>query len=308
MKTDSELLQFYNATLQPILEPLEKFRIEKLAKAKLNFYLSLPFFCVLLIGIFFENKLIIVLSFVVGSFFLGSFIYEFVGMVNYLKKHFKYKVMSEILNFLFEDYEYIPNQKIAKSVLSKSMLFPINISYIDGEDFMRFRMGETSIMFCETLAYTVKSKIKFEGLFISASFNKSFKSKTFVIHRSIKNYYRTALKFFLNDIKVVKLEDKSFSNEFQIYGTDQVEARYILTPSLMQRILDYKIKTDKNISLSFVDNRLYCAIPKYSNHFEPAIFRSFNFEFIKYTIAPLKLYTDLVEDLNLNLRIWSKHD
>jgi len=306
MKTESELLLFYNSSLKPIIEPLEKFRVEKIEKIKRHLILSIPFLLFVFIGIAIRSKPLVIISFFVFIAFSSVALHHLFEMVSYLKKHFKYRVMFEIMNFLFDDYEYIPNQRIAKSVLTKSMLFPINIAETDGEDFMRFRMGETRIMFCEMFTFFSNNKLNFEGLFLSASFNKNFTSKTFVISRRRKNSLLSIPRYYLNDIKDVKLEDILFNKEFLTLSTDQVEARYILTPSLMQRILDYKKKTGKNISLSFVENRLYCTIPKYSNHFEPALFHPFNFEFIKYTCEPLRIYTDIVEDLNLNLRIWTK--
>jgi hypothetical protein len=52
---------------------------------------------------------------------------------------------------------------------------------------------------------------------------------------------------------------------------------------------------------------MFCAIPNYDNLFEPAIFNSFlNFDFMLKSYDALRLYTDIVDDLNLNLRIWTK--
>ena len=74
----------------------------------------------------------------------------------------------------------------------------------------------------------------------------------------------------------------------------------------MQKILEYKMKVKKEIAISFVGNRLYCAIPEFKDLFEPAFSKSFDLGFIRQNYDPIKLYTDLVEDLNLNLRIWSR--
>jgi hypothetical protein len=52
---------------------------------------------------------------------------------------------------------------------------------------------------------------------------------------------------------------------------------------------------------------MFCTIPNYDNLFEPALFNSFyDFEFMEKSFHALKLYTHIVEDLNLNLRIWTK--
>lgn len=49
----------------------------------------------------------------------------------------------------------------------------------------------------------------------------------------------------------IKLEDPEFEKKFEVYGTDQVEARYMLTPDVMQAILD--------LETAFKGGRLRCA-------------------------------------------------
>ena len=72
--------------------------------------------------------------------------------------------------------------------------------------------------------------------------------------------------------ELVKLEDVEFEKEFAIYSGDQIESRYILSPSLMERILSFKQKTKKRIQMSFVDSRLYVTVPYRKNLFEPKLF------------------------------------
>ena len=56
--------------------------------------------------------------------------------------------------------------------------------------------------------------------------------------------------------ELVKLENPEFESEFAVYSDDQIESRYILSPSLMERILSFKKQTKKSIQLSFIDSRL----------------------------------------------------
>ncbi len=306
MKTEAELQFFFNSKLKPLLEPLEQFRIEKIRKFKRYLYITLSCTSFIVLGAFSKEPFIIFVSCIPMLIFGGITYSTFNEMSNHLRMHFKKDILTELLSFMFDKYEYIPRQRIAPAVLEESMLFPFSVTQIEGEDFMRFKIGETSIMFCETTVYTYKEKIKFTGIFIDASFNKSFTSKTFVLSKSFSSIIQNTKRHFLQNTQKVKLEDIEFDNEFTVLSTDQVEARYILTTNLMQRILDYKKKTKKGIAFSFVENRLYCAIPEYLDLFEPALFEPFDFGFIKNTYDPLKLYTDLVDDLHLNIRIWSK--
>jgi len=306
MKSEAELQQFFETTLKPQLEPLEQYRLKRHTKLKRCLYAAL--WCGLLIVLgFFTLEPFVILNLSFPSILLLSLaFYTYRSMSAHLQKQFKNNILPALLHFLFDQYEYKANQKIADAVLEKSMLFPYFIAGVQGEDFMRFKIGETNIMFCETTVLTYKEKVKFMGIFILASFNKSFSSRTFVFSRKASTFFQNIKRQVLDNFQKVKLEDVEFDKEFIVFSSDQVDARYILTPSLMQRILDYKRKTKEGISFSFIDNKLYCAIPEYVNLFEPAIFEPFDFEFIKKNYNPLKLYTGLVDDLHLNVRIWSK--
>jgi len=304
MKSEIELQVFFDSILKPEFDSLEQFRIERIKKCKKYFFIGSSC-CILFIISVFINSFFIILFLIPTVVCFGLTFQVLFDMAKYLKRQFKCSVLPKLLDFLYTDYEYIPNQKIAKTVLEKSMLFPHHVTSAEGEDFMRFKLGESSIMFCETTVYCIREVI-FSGIFISATFNKHFNSKTFVLPAKPSSFFYSIKKQLFSNFSQVKLEDVEFDNVFHVLSTDQVEARYILTTSLMKRILDYKNKTKSEVSFSFVDDRLYCAIPNYSNLFEPAIFETFDFNFLKRNYNPLKLYTDLVEDLNLNLRIWTK--
>jgi hypothetical protein len=186
------------------------------------------------------------------------------------------------------------------------MLFPNYITGVRGEDFMQFRIDETHIMFCETTVYKWRDNIIYRGIFISSSFNKYFKSKTFVISRDLSNFIFLIKRQFSKDFQKVDLEDIEFEKKFTTISNDQVDCRYVLSTSLMKRIIDFRKKIGRNISLSFVDNRLYCFIPNFIDLFEPPILTTLDFEWIKKSLDPIIQYTSLVDELNLNLRIWSK--
>ena len=306
MKSEAELQFFFSTKLQPALEPMEQYRIEKVRKIRNNLYVSIACGLLLILGIMSKEPFIILVCCLPIACFLGLAFQTFLKMSKVLTKQFKNQILPELLSFLFEKYAFIANQRIATSVLEKSMLLPGHVAFAEGEDFMRFKLGETKIMFCETKARSIRNNVIFRGIFISATFNKNFTSKTFVLPSKAFFFFQNIKRQLLYKFKKVKLEDIEFSKEFLVLSTNQVEARYILTTSLMQRLLDYKRKTRKSVSFSFVDNRLYCAIPNYINLFEPALFEPFDLDFIKRNYNPIKLYTDLVEDLNLNLRIWLK--
>ena len=308
MPTINEFQIYFESELKLLLQPLEDYRVRRV-----KFYKRIQYFAIaaglilILIFIFGNNVSIAFMALLLV--FIEGFAFESISNTNrYLRKDYKNNILPKVLRFINSDFEYIPKQKISKTVFEKSLLFPHEINVVEGEDFMRFKIGDTDIMFCEAEVYGYGPISKmFDGIFISASFNKSFNSETFIFPKKSTPIFRK-LKFkLLGSSYDVKLEDPEFEKEFLVLSEDQVESRYILTPGLMERILEYKRKLNCELGLSFISKRLYCTIPNSKNLFEPALFETFmDFNFILQSYEPIILYTGIVADLNLNLRIWSK--
>ncbi|MBP3687378.1 MAG: DUF3137 domain-containing protein [Alphaproteobacteria bacterium] len=70
-------------------------------------------------------------------------------------------------------------------------------------------------------------------------------------------------------IQEVLLEDVVFSKKWKVMGTDQVEARYVLTPALMERLLKVKKCFHGNkLDFAFYDNKLLIAVSTNKDMFE----------------------------------------
>ena len=204
----------------------------------------------------------------------------------------------------------------------KSEIFPLSCDRFNGEDHFRGKLGKTDIEFSEVVAKhrnTSRSgsnkkdnySIIFRGLFIIADFNKHFRTHTVVLpdtaERLFGKFGQALQSISLNRGELIRLEDPVFEKEFCVYGDDQVEARYILTPSLMERILTFKRKWNTTVYLSFLDSKVYIAIRMFKNLFETRLFKSVvDYSFMEDNLRFLTLLTEIVEDLNLNTRIWTK--
>lgn len=309
MKKEKEVHDFFNGELQQILLPLEEFRVKNIRILRKNLIIGLCLFIIAFIFCFVLHPIFLPILLFPAFIFFGMAFQTLNKMINILQKNFKNKILIKLLEFLFHDFEYIPKQRIALTVFKKSKLFTNDISRAEGEDFMQFKLGESNIMFCESRVFKFGKDTNpiFKGIFISASFNKLFSSETIVIPKRNRFAIKIVFRRLFEGFKRIQLEDPEFNNEFVVYSTDQVESRYILTPSLMSRLLDYKFKVKRKIAYSFIENRIYCCIPNSINLFEPVIFESLlDFDYIKKNYETLKLFTDIIEDLNLNLRIWTK--
>jgi hypothetical protein len=138
----------------------------------------------------------------------------------------------------------------------------------------------------------------FKGLFFIADFNKHFQGETFVLSNNLGSTIIQALQ---------QLEDPTFRTLFSTYSNDQVEARYILSTSLMERIVKLRRKANRKIQISFVDSLIYIAIAYEEDLFEPQLFKSMlDLRPMQEYFETLQLMLNIVEDLNLNHRIWTK--
>jgi hypothetical protein len=106
---------------------------------------------------------------------------------------------------------------------------------------------------------------------------------------------------------LVKLEDPAFEKQFVVRASDQVEARYVLSPALMARMLDFKNQTGRDVQFSLVGSNIYVAIPFSSDLFEPKLWSSgLDMARIRTYFDAIEMTARIVEALNLNTRIWTK--
>lgn len=103
----------------------------------------------------------------------------------------------------------------------------------------------------------------FRGVILEIDFHREFLGRTVVLRdKSIFNRRK------FEGMKRVGLVDPVFEKAFEAYGTDQVEARYLLTPDFMQRLVDLEKKFDgKQLRFGFLRNRLHIVVDA-PNQFE----------------------------------------
>ena len=238
------------------------------------------------------------------------------------RKEYKEKIIARIAGYADEGLEYSPEGFIPMDRFVRSRIFTLSCDKYSGEDHFRGRIGKTDIEFSEVTAKHRSSSgagkyrsdeytIIFKGLFIIADFNKQFKTHTVVLPDTAEKLFgkfgQTLQSAAFGRGELIRLEDPRFEKEFCVYGDDQVEARYILTPSLMERILAYSKKWNTNLYLSFLDSKVYIAISMYKDLFELRPFKpAADYTFIEESLRFLTLITEVVEDLSLNTRIWTK--
>ena len=112
---------------------------------------------------------------------------------------------------------------------------------------------------------------------------------------------------FLSKRNKVVLENPEFEKSYDVYAIDPIEARYIITPTFMERLMRFKNNLNKEIQLSFVKGVCCIAIPYKADLFEPSLMRNLvDITIIQSYFEDLHIVKDIVDSLQLNTRIWSK--
>lgn len=233
--------------------------------------------------------------------------------IHKLNTRYKSQVMPKLLQTVCPGAIYEPKGTLTKDIFKGAEMYPTGWGEkFENEDTIRGKVGKTDFVYGEVELYhmqsTGKSAVKvvdFKGFVFEADFNKHFNGTTMLT--SEKGFLSNVGPGLFSKMKRCKLEDVDFERLYTTYTTNDQEARYILTPALQQRIMEMnKVFStqlgDKHLSMSFRGSRLLIAVPSKTNRFEV----KFNLAEVKKDLLALSTMIDVIEQLNLNLRIWSK--
>lgn len=319
MKTVEELTSFYYTNLQPSLEKLEEKR--KKLRFKIIFLFIIVVWNAATVYFFFffssDTNFDIAPYFIFGVLAFGSFLYKYLKR-NY-RAEFKEEVIKPLIKELDPNLNYSANLHISKTIFERSRLFSTPDKF-SGNDFVLGQIDNTQIQFSDIHAQKKKKDSKgrtrystiFQGLFIVANFNKNFHGQTVVLPDVAQSSFGSLIGSWLQSKnmardELVKMDNPEFEKEFVVYSDDQIEARYILSHTMMERLLEYKRKTKHDIYVSFVENHLHLAIEYNKDLFEPTVFTTLLDEKLtKEYIYNLELSVSIVEELKLNNNLWSK--
>ena len=319
MKTKSELTDFYYKSLFPILKDLEENR--KQLKYRIIIIGIIFTLIYSVIGIFVFNAanadLDILLFALVGYIGIGGFIYKL--LIKDYTAEFKSKIIKPLISVISENLIYSSKTHLPERLFKRSDIFS-DPDRVSGNDYVKGKLDDINLQFSDFHAEKKHKDSKgrtnwstiFRGLFLVAEFNKNFKGKTIVLPDTAQSTFGDLIGNWLQSYNIkrdelVKMDNPEFEKEFVVYSTDQIEARYILSHAIMDKLLRFQKKSNHPVYISFVGDHIHMAIYYDKDMFEPSIFRSL----LEYRVAmeyvdTLHLATGIIQELKLNQKLWSK--
>ncbi len=316
MKTLEDLWAFYQASLIGALQELE-------GKRK-NIANSLIF------GMIIAGVVLIAAAIIMpGAFlFLLVILLAVYGIMFQIQSkdfvsEFKLRIIKEIVEFIDSGLDYQSGNFIPEHTYMASEIFKTHPDRYRGKDYVSGKIGATAIEFSQIHSEYKTEHIDrngrrrtqwhtiFKGIFFIGDFNKNFQGRTVVLPdtaEKLLGVLGTSLQSMnVTRGQLIKMEDPEFEKMFVVYGDDQVEARYLLSTSLLERIVNFRKKSGANIFISFVRSKIFVAVDHPQDIFEPRIFKTLiDFAPIQEYFEHLTLVLGIVDDLNLNTRIWLK--
>lgn len=312
MKNVSSLTDFYYKDLFPTIKKLESDR--KNLKHRVIFITITVTALFGLLAYTLKSYYDFILFIYIGVIAL---VYKFI--IKDYRVEFKTKVIKPLIHAIDETLLYSHEAYIPEYLFESSKLFD-TADKISGNDFVKGSIDGINIQFSDIHAQKKNQNSKgkdtwstiFQGLFIVADFNKHFSSETVVLPDSAQRTFGDLIGHWLQSNnkardELVKMDDPEFEKEFVVYSSNQIEARYILSHSLMKKLLDFKHRSKHDIHISFIDTKIYIAIDYERDLFEPSLFHSLlDYKVAMDYVKTLHLALGVAEELKLNQKLWSK--
>lgn len=319
MTSDEKLQELFERELkQPLAETAT---IRK--KMHKNSLLAIPF-VVMAALMFFVPIMWLRISGIVA--FLLVAIYQLAVSQHYYSKlvpFYRNTLVAKLVELVNPNYIYSTNERFDLDLFNDSKLFQTKAIRSQQGIMIVGEVEKTPFYFAEVNTEYVSTNDEgketyptlFYGLMFVADFNKHLQGRTFVVpDKDLKENLLAGKekKTHPHFGELVKLENPEFERIFSVYGDSQQEARYVLTPAMMEAMTHIYKQYNRKMYFSFVGSHVYCAI---SFMHGIALHRVFyphgkknttSLDDLKEPYKLLEMGELIVKEMNLNTRIWTK--
>lgn len=307
---DKDFKKFFDEDLQSLIKSLESER----TVAKKWAYFPLLFIIGIILLVFYtrtESNFLLVLGILC---ILAGLIFISIqrGREKKYISDFKETVIKKIIQFVDPSFQYKPSSFINKNIYYQSGLYLNDCDRYKGDDFVEGKYGNTAFCFSELHTEVQVNSGKssywqtiFKGIFFMADYNKEILSRTYVWNKNHPqmNFIIKRFSSFGTNLEKVTLESGEFERRFIVYSTDQVESRYILTPSMMEQMMKLEDKLQMEIAFSFLDNKIYVALPMNKNLFDVEFLHTLSFDESKRYYDVVVMVLNVIDELEINAHI-----
>ncbi len=272
--------------------------------------------------------LLAILFFVLGVAVLGVMVLAVGAIITFLataskrkkfKLSFKELFVLKSLKTIFEDVDYQPEMGIDRNVIRNTEMMDMGNRY-SSNDYVSAKYKDVNFIQADVHIEEERERrdsdghtrtdyvTLFKGRWMVFEFNKSFKANIQVRQKGfsnakVSNWFKPKEEKY----KKIALEDEEFNRGFRVFAQNEHEAFYVLTPSLMRRIIELTKNVNGKVLMCFVDEKLHIGLHNQKDSFEHSIFKPIVEEVVIDKISKdIKLITSFIDDLNLDNDLFRK--
>lgn len=227
---------------------------------------------------------------------------------NKLSFRFKTEVLSEVIVSFIDEGQYLPTSGLSETQVYSSEFIKRADRY-HSEDYLKGKMDGVSFVSSDIkleerhVEHTKNgTRTYYETYFLGRlfifEFNKNFDGYLQVLENGRPQSRRKFEK--------VKLESVDFNKKFKTYSTNDLSAFYVLTPHLMEALMNFEKHNKGSISFSFIDSRVYIGINNFKDTFKLKMFKVLDETTFKEFQRELEVIKEIVVELKLNNDIFKK--
>ena len=233
-----------------------------------------------------------------GVFYLGKTISE-------LKKELTLNFKEKVVGVIVKSYGLNFNAYSGLKLDDFFKIYDVYVNRHNAEDMIYGQIDNTQFKLCDFYAAkevkgekNTTTTVKFQGILLKAEFKKELNATIYVCDKKRTSDLRS-------DGEQATMDNPKFNELFKTYTTDQIAARYALTPKLMENLSRLRTKFNAPLSAVFLKNEIYIAIDLRKDSFEPDLKKPINSnESVQNYISSISDFSQIMHDLELNKNIW----
>lgn len=212
---------------------------------------------------------------------------------------------------------YNPDERLNDHYIHECGLFPSRISSIHGGDLTYGQLGSSEFYFSKLKLSRLRvsqgsqgqrfrrRETLFKGVLFLVDLNLELEGRTLMLKRSLLGGGRVIgdmLDSLLSgdEMYAVELGNERFDQLFDVRTTDEAETRYLISPKLMEQIVQFRDKHKEKIEMSFFDRYVAIALSTKRNYFEPSLLGPVKPE-VRRVYDDLTFLLGMIESFNLNV-------
>ena len=229
------------------------------------------------------------------------------------KKYYKDVFIKSVIQQAFPGATYEPEQGFQKSMISETGLMMMGNIY-HSEDYIRGVCNDVEFERADMLiqdestdsdgnTYTTNY---LRGRWMIFESNKTFVADLQIIQKGF-GYAKKKKGFFTRKTErrhELKTEDEQFNRMFQCMCQDDAEAFYLLTPGVMQSLMQLAQTMDGKVMVGFVDNRIHVAVNSNKDSLEPPVMHAVSDKEVAEVQNEIRAVTSFIAGLKLERKIF----